>query len=103
MIGGLQTTVNTDSSGVPKNLFESSIKETAIKGLSDSPIINAEKLIGDYNGENIEPTTINGFASVYGLFTANKLWKQFYQPYFSTSMDILFNEYLEVTKLKGLT
>lgn len=98
MIGSLQTTVNTDSSGVPKNLFESSTKETAIKSLIDNPIINAEKLIGNYVEDTIEPTTINGFALVYGLFTANKLWSQYFQPYFSDSFNILFNEYSEVTK-----
>lgn len=98
MIGGLQTTINTDSSGVPKNLFESSTKESLIKNLPQNPIINSESLIGEYLEDEVIPTTINGFASVYGLFTANKLWKQYFQPYFSKSLDILFNEYLTVTK-----
>lgn len=112
VIGNLQTTVNTDSSGIPKNLFESSSKEAAIRNLDNNPIRNAEKLIGEYVREDIsgfntlveiKPKTINGFATVYGLFTANKLWEPFFEPYFSEGFRILVEENLAVSPNNDLS
>lgn len=102
MVGGLQTTVNTDSSGVPKNMFDVYTKLRAIEGLNMSPIKNAEKLIGDYSF-GITPQTINGFASIYGLQKAYTLWKDFFTPYSSKAFNMIVDEYITITKSKDLT
>lgn len=44
----IQSAINSDSSGIGKNVFQSSIKQSKILGLSQSNVLNADKLIGDF-------------------------------------------------------
>ena len=101
----IQSAINTDSSGIGKSLFASISKEESVRGLKQSPIENAEKLIGDYNyidGELvITPTTINGYATVYGLFTNNEIWKNYF-PYQEENIQDIVNTVIKHTSDKNL-
>jgi hypothetical protein len=87
----IQSTINSDSSGIGKNFFYSLTKGDQILTLPkyDSDIRNISKLIGDYStspledsvdykGTYIKPNSISGFASTFGVLTNNKLWNNFY-------------------------
>jgi len=111
----LQSTINSDSKGLGKSVIESQIKEEQVIDLimGGSPIENAEKTIGDvikttrekareyedngyhlfYGADTVfafKPTTVNGFAIEYGLFTANKLWSELF-PYRQDGVTGMFN------------
>lgn len=106
-----QSLLNTDTAGTGKNMFESLSKQRAVENLTQSKLVNAHKLIGDYvdkfsedidaaelreqgyiEGERffIKPTTIPGFAAVYGLFTNNKIWEQYF-PYTNPNVTTVIN------------
>lgn len=101
----IQSAINTDSAGLGKSLFASIAKEDSIRNLQNSPVKNAEKLIGNYtivNGKlEIEPTTINGFATVYGLFTNNALWSKYF-PYGHENITNIVTEINKVTSDKEM-
>ena len=84
----VQSAINTRSSGLPKNLLETSDKVDQINGLKKSNIINAEKLLGIYSesDELVEPTTINGFAAHFGAQFANTLYGKYF-PYTEVGFD----------------
>lgn len=66
---------STDSSFLGKSVLETSAKEmNLIDNLRTSSIINIEKIFGSFDGQKITPTTINGHATVRGLFLNNELW-----------------------------
>jgi hypothetical protein len=91
----LQSTINTDSKGVPKSLVETDAKVKQIERLAASNIFNATKLLGEYeNGKLVTPTTLNGFASKYGTMFADTIYKQYF-PYHNTGFKILVDELLQ--------
>ena len=90
----LQSAINTDSKGVPKSLVEVDAKVKQIERLATSNIFNASKLLGNYEqGSLKEPTTLNGFASLYGTMFADKVYQQFF-PYKKAGFKTLVNELL---------
>ena len=101
----IQSAINTDSAGLGKSLFASIAKEESVRNLQNTPVKNAEKLIGNYttiNGKlEIEPTTINGFATVYGLFTNNSLWSKYF-PYGHENIANIVTEINKVTSDKEM-
>lgn len=48
VIKSAQSAINTDSSGIGKNIFESSNKQSRIVNLPDNNMFNIEQVIGDY-------------------------------------------------------
>ena len=94
----VQSTLNSESRGVPKSLLETANKVTQIQNLGNSNIFNASKLLGAYNPETkvYEPTTISGFAAVYGTEFANTIYRPFF-PYQKTGFETLFQEVLTHT------
>jgi hypothetical protein len=88
----VSSTINTESKGIPSTMMESNNKQERLEDLPHSIIQNAEELIGDYVSgheiENVEdrnlyfrvgsvyikPTTVLGYASVFGLAANNKIW-----------------------------
>jgi hypothetical protein len=105
-IGGqmkrVQSAINSDSKGVPKNLIETSVKVKQISDLEKSNIFNATNLLGEYDdkGNFINPTTINGFASYYGTMFADKMFNKFF-PYNSEAFNHLYEEILLHTQKTG--
>lgn len=100
----IQSAINTDSGGLGKSLFATITKEEAVRNLPNSPVKNAERLIGNFLPEGkIEPTTINGFATVYGLFTNNKLWSKYF-PYQEENIQNIVGEITnsDVTTVKTI-
>lgn len=90
----LQSAINSDSKGVPKNLIETSSKMNQVNNISASNIYNADTLLGqEFIEEGFIPTTINGYATYYGTNLANKIFNQFF-PYNSEAMDMLYKELL---------
>ena len=130
-LGEVQSTINSDSAGVGKDLFYSLIKEDQILSLVNNSIVhNAHKLVGDYwssdmqedwqelsqeerdatikqmkedgyvltrGGLYIKPTTINGYASVYGTLTNAKLWNKL----FGYDSPILLKAVEEIAEITG--
>jgi hypothetical protein len=91
----LQSTINTDSKGVPKSLVETDAKVKQIERLAASNIFNATKLLGEYEGSKlVTPTTLNGFASKYGTMFADTIYKQYF-PYHTTGFKVLVDELLQ--------
>ena len=77
----LQSTINTESSGIPKSLLETQSKVEQVQRLPYLNIFNANKLLGEYEkGTLSEPTTINGYASYYGTMFADKIFNEYF-PY----------------------
>jgi hypothetical protein len=118
----IQTTINPDSAGLGKSVFESLIKEDKVFELLESDITNASSLVGEiiavedrslkeledagyiirnYKGTRyaVKPKTINGFAIAYGLFTNNTLWSRFF-PYRLPSIEAMFEEIEQLTGSK---
>jgi hypothetical protein len=102
----IQSTLNSDSKGVGKNLFYSLQKADQIIKLPeyDKQIRGVSKLIGDYEYSSpiedgfvrygdtwIRPTTISGFAGVYGVLFNNVLWNKHYPYNKGNIRDILSN------------
>jgi len=91
----LQSTINTDSKGIPKSLVETDAKVKQIERLATSNIFNATKLLGEYEGTKlVTPTTLNGFASKYGTMFADTIYKQYF-PYYTTGFKVLVDELLQ--------
>lgn len=75
----LQSTINTESKGIPKSLLEVDAKIKQIENLPNSIVYNASKLLGEYvDNFLLTPTTINGYASYYGVKTTDEI----FSPYF---------------------
>ena len=98
-IQSVTSATNTDSKGIGINMFVNYAKQQAVQNLINSPIKNAEKLLGIFNEEGIliEPTTIAGFATKYGLETANNLWSGLF-PYQNMTVQEMFNTIEGLTK-----
>ena len=79
-IKSVQSAINTESKGLPKSLIEVDVKVNQIKNLAYSNIFNATKLLGDVEGEGLTPTTINGYAAVYGTMFADGIFNKYF-PY----------------------
>jgi hypothetical protein len=94
----VQSTINTESRGVPKSLLETANKVTQIQNLGKSIIFNASELLGSYNPDTkvFEPTTISGFAAIYGTEFANTIYRPFF-PYQTAGFETLFQEILTHT------
>lgn len=117
-LNSIQTSINTDSKKLGKSLFDNvNTLEKVIK-LSDKKLMlgedvykfnNAELLLGEY-GEGtkitptlkIKPTSVNGYATVYGLGTAYNLYKKLF-PYTSTTFDTQAKKLQEILGKKELT
>lgn len=77
----LQSTINTESSGIPKSLLETKTKVEQIERLPYLNIFNADRLLGGYEAGALDnPTTINGYAAYYGAMFANKIYDKYF-PY----------------------
>lgn len=103
----VQSAINSDSSGIGKNLFYSTLKSRQILSLPNmnDSIENISDLIGDYvvntseadtiglknnnyllyNGVWIKPNSLGGFAGVYATLFNTQLWQNFY-PYFNAKL-----------------
>jgi hypothetical protein len=93
----IQSAINSGNKGVPKSLLETSAKVTQVENLPNSNVFNADKLLGEYkNGQLVKPTTINGFASLYGTMMADTIY-QTYFPYKKEGLNMLFNEIMQHT------
>lgn len=91
----VQSSINTESSGLPKNLLETSSKVDQINKLEGSPVVNAFKLLGVYKSKQlVEPTTINGFAAYHGAIFANQIYAKYF-PYTNKGFDKQYKELLE--------
>ena len=113
-IGEVQRVINTDSAGIGKDISTSVNKETKLRNLYKSPILNIGDTVGTYRLSDIQdlqegefylgiergdtvqylyfrPNSINGLASMYALHEGNQLFKDYY-PHFGQSMQRLFNE-----------
>lgn len=122
----VQQATNADTtSGFSQSVFENVAKEKRIIGLgmgeSPTTIVGAEQLIGEYSSEPtnnpdevrrtfqttngnwvtryITPKTISGFSSVYALFEANTMMKDYF-PYASSTARAAFEG---VTEQKSVT
>ena len=106
-IQNLQNILNSNSKGIGKTLSEAHIKANEIMDLTNSKnFMNADQLIGDYinqykydnltekeqkdyinvaNGLYIKPTTIQGYASIYGTVASSYLFNSIF-PYSSLSV-----------------
>lgn len=97
-IAKIQGAISIDSRGIGKSIFESINKEKNIKLLPGSPIVNAEKLVGNYIGGGIaliEPETVAGFATTEGLFTNNRLWSKYF-PYENSYISKTIDRVMEI-------
>lgn len=79
-IKSVQSAINTESKGLPKSLIEVDVKVNQIQDLRKSKIFNATKLLGDIEGKGLTPTTINGYAAVYGTMFADGIFNKYF-PY----------------------
>ena len=76
--------INTDSKFLPKTMIESFTKEDEINSLiGDIGIQNADVLLGTYDVKNtqgrlVEPSTISGYASFYGVINNNDIFSRFF-------------------------
>ena len=92
----LQSTINTESKGLPKSLIEVSVKVDQINKISSSNIFNATRLLGDFSEVGLEPTTINGYAAVYGTMFADTIFNKYF-PYKKQGFKTLVDEVLSHT------
>jgi hypothetical protein len=118
----LQSAINIDSRGLGKSVMESIIKEDQIYRLVDSPVTNAQRLIGeiipisrrdidayrdlgysirrDNSGSTqvyaVKSNTINGHAVTYGLFPNNDWWTQIFR-YKTPVVDALMQKIEDIT------
>ena len=104
VLQSVQTTINVDSKGIGKSILEAIEKWNLVENLLISPIENATKLIGNYSKDNhdnivITPTTIAGFASVYGLKTGLDLFERIF-PYKSKGFSAVISEVEMATQQK---
>ena len=88
----LQSTINTESSGIPKSLLETESKVEQIQRLPYLQIFNAQKLLGEYSeGKLADPTTINGYASYYGTMFADQIFNEYF-PYKNIGFKTIISE-----------
>lgn len=119
-IRGLQTSINTDSKGLPKSVLETQEKiESLTKNVfSNKFILNANKIIGEEaslsSGSTyeqlismgyvpigdtfIKPTTVAGKFSVTSLSAASMLWDDYF-PYNAPLFTKLSNEIIALMNL----
>ena len=95
-IKSVQSAINTESSGLSKTLLENSAKLDQISSLGSSSIVNAQALLGtfDTSGKLETPTTINGFAVMYGAMFADDIYKKYF-PYSRSGFIIQSDELLK--------
>lgn len=91
----LQSAINTESKGVPKDLLSVYSKTEQIDNLNNNAeILNAGSLLGEYNNFGLtEPTTVNGYAAYYGSKFANEIFNDFF-PYKKEGVQSVFDEIL---------
>tara|TARA_R110002074_G_scaffold308863_2_gene479607 strand:+ start:25 stop:7677 length:7653 start_codon:yes stop_codon:yes gene_type:complete len=90
----VQAAINSESKGAPNSLIETSIKVDQINNISQGNILNTENLLGEYEkGELVKPTTINGYAAMYGVKFANEVFTKYY-PYKQDAVQQIFSEVL---------
>jgi exodeoxyribonuclease-5 len=101
----LQSAINPDSAGIGKSVMEAQLKEDQVYRLINSPVANAERLVGEiipikktdrtkYEKDGyliregigrdrglyaVKSNTVNGHAITYGLFNSNDWWGQIYE------------------------
>jgi hypothetical protein len=93
----LQSSINTESSGIPKSLLETKTKVEQIERLPYLSIFNADKLLGEYEVTGLSnPTTINGYAAYYGAMFANKIYDKYF-PYKQTGFNAVVGEIMSHT------
>jgi exodeoxyribonuclease-5 len=98
----LQSTINTESKGLPKSLIEVNAKVEQISKLPTIDVFNAEKLLGEYsNNQLIKPEGINGYAAYYGTLFADKIFNEYF-PYKTQGFQTAVNEILTHTP-KGVS
>jgi hypothetical protein len=101
--------INADSKGVPISVSDVSDKTAKLYNLGTNKAFSGiARIVGDYNLEDsdsgsakvlkIEPKTIKGFASVYGVITANKLFSGIF-PFSNFYVEGVVNE---INKVLGL-
>ena len=110
----VQSAINTASNGLSNSTFENIVKEDRVKGLYTNSIVNVSSLVGEYYNRaerdtvsmgklttskgdislHIKPTTIAGFASTWGLTTANDILTKFF-PYREPSIKAVIDEIME--------
>jgi len=93
-IKSVQSSINTESSGLPKNLIETKTKVDQINQLETSSILNAETLLGEYeNGKLVLPNTINGFAAFHGAIFGYSIYEKFF-PYSNNGLQTQLTDIL---------
>jgi nucleoside-triphosphatase THEP1 len=96
-INELQSTINTESKGLPKSLLEINTKKLQISKLPSINVFNATKLLGDYAGnELLRPTGINGYAAYYGTLFADQIFNEYF-PYKTQGFQSAVSEILSHT------
>ena len=124
----LQSVINADSSGIGQNLFYSMRKAEQLISLPNlTKVTNASDLVGDYVNSSditleqevslkkkgfikyqdvlINPSTIGGFAGVYGTIFNTKLWSSLYpyssQSFYDITSSVLENKQNRRTDING--
>ncbi len=78
----LASSLNTDSSGLPKTFIGTDIKQENYLGvLTNKKFINAEPLVGLIEEGTLTPKGINSVASYYSLNRVNEIFGQLFKPY----------------------
>jgi hypothetical protein len=96
-INELQSTINTESKGLPKSLLEINTKKLQISKLPSINVFNATKLLGDYAAnELLRPTGINGYAAYYGTLFADRIFNEYF-PYKTEGFQSAVSEILSHT------
>ena len=118
----LISAVNTNSKGLGVSIMENINKEEKIAKLADSVVFqNATSLIGEYITPTqyadlgmpeeyhitrnrtdgtvwyIKPTTINGYASIYSINTANKIYSEYFSDYFNRYLNQFMTKIIEIS------
>lgn len=93
----LQSTINTESKGLPKSLVEVNAKVEQISKLPSIDVFNADKLLGKYAGNQlVQPEGINGYAAYYGTLFADKIFNNYF-PYKTEGFQTAVKEILNHT------
>ena len=99
-IGNVKQLINTDSNFLSKSIFDNYIKEENINKINSIPIANASMLLGDFMEDVlVNPTTIPGFSTYYGLIYNNDLWAKHF-PYSSKFIQQSLKAFTESTQTK---
>ena len=89
----VQSAINTESSGVPKTLLETSTKVRQIENIKYSSVFNAASLLGVFENGVLQPKTVNGFAAQYGTVFADQIYRKYF-PYKSQGFTFVLDEVL---------